>query len=178
MSANDDHTLPFIRHELDWIPSVLEAGKPYLGICLGAQLLAKVLGGRVAIHADGIKEIGYSKIQPVSGQPDLCGLTHVYHWHKEGFEIPDNAVRLAAGDVFPNQAFRYDKAYGVQFHPEITQEMIYRWVAAAPNYLSEPGAQALEEQVRQHLCHAASVEKWLREFLVRWLESAEVLDVA
>jgi GMP synthase (glutamine-hydrolysing) len=178
MSANDDNTLPFIRDELNWIPLVLEAGKPYLGICLGAQLLARVLGGQVAPHDEGMKEIGYSKIQPVSGQADCSALTHVYHWHKEGFEVPREAIRLAEGEVFPNQAFRYGEAYGVQFHPEITQEMIHRWVAAVPDYLSEPGAQALEDQVRQHLCYAAGVEQWLRGFLVRWLEAGEALDVA
>jgi GMP synthase (glutamine-hydrolysing) len=66
----------------------------------------------------------------------------------------------------------------VQFHPEITRAMIDRWVAAVPDYLSEPGAQALEEQVRQHLCYGVSVERWLREFLVQWLEPAEKLSVA
>jgi GMP synthase (glutamine-hydrolysing) len=178
MSANDGDLLPFIQAELKWIPLVLAANKPYLGVCLGAQLLAKVLGGRVAPHAEGMKEIGYSSIQSVMGQTALSGLTHVYHWHKEGFEIPQGATRLAMGTVFPNQAFQYGRAYGVQFHPEITRAMIDRWVAAVPDYLSEPGAQALEEQVRQHLCYGVSVERWLREFLVQWLEPAEKLSVA
>jgi GMP synthase (glutamine-hydrolysing) len=177
MSANDGEMLPFIQDELSWIPLVLAAGKPYLGVCLGAQLLAKVLGGRVAPHASGVKEIGYSPIQPVSGAA-LSGLTHVYHWHKEGFEIPQGATQLASGAVFPNQAFQYGRAYGVQFHPEITRQMIDRWVAAVPDYLSQPGAQPWEEQVQQHLYYGASVEQWLREFLVQWLKPAAALDVA
>lgn len=179
MSANDDATLSFIRDELDWIPSVLNSGKPYLGVCLGAQLLARVLGAQVLSHPEGMREIGYSKIQPVSEEADLLGLSHVYHWHQEGFEVPRGATLLAKGQVFPNQAFRYDNAYGVQFHPEITQKMIHRWVAAAPDYLTYPGAQTIEVQLQQHLQHAASVEKWLRGFLVQWLCSAKVaLDVA
>jgi len=179
MSANDDTTLPFIRDELDWIPSVLEAKKPYLGVCLGAQLLARVLGGQVSLHPEGMKEIGYSRIQPVSEQADLSGLNHVYHWHQEGFEVPREAILLAEGQVFPNQAFRYDNAYGIQFHPEITHSMIRRWVAAAPNYHIQPGAPSIEAQLHQHLHHAATVEKWLRSFLVQWLCSAKVaVDVA
>lgn len=180
MSANDDDTLPFIRQELDWIESVLEAELPYFGICLGAQMLARVLGECVSPHAEGLREIGYSTIQPVG--ETLAGLNHVYHWHKEGFEIPRNAEPLAIGQVFPNQAFRYGNAYGVQFHPEITQDMIYRWVAAVPDYLTQPGAQTLEDQLRQHQAHAAEVELWLRRFLARWLQprrvDAAVLDVA
>jgi GMP synthase (glutamine-hydrolysing) len=179
MSANDDTTLPFIQDELNWIPSVLDSGKPYLGICLGAQLLARVLGGQVSLHSEGVKEIGYSKIQPVSEQAELLGLTHVYHWHQEGFEVPRSAILLAEGQVFPNQAFRYGNAYGVQFHPEITHNMIHRWVAAVPDYLTHPGAQTLEAQLHQHLQHSTSVEKWLRVFLIQWLCSTQVaLDVA
>ena len=176
MSANDDTTLPFIRDELDWIPTVLDSRKPYLGVCLGAQLLARVLGGQVSLHPEGMKEIGYSRIQPVSEQADLLGLNHVYHWHQEGFEIPREAILLAEGRVFPNQAFRYDNAYGIQFHPEITHSMIRRWVAAAPDY---PGAPTIEAQLHQHLQHATTVENWLRSFLIQWLCSARVaLDVA
>jgi GMP synthase (glutamine-hydrolysing) len=179
MSANDDETLPFIRDELNWIAGFLQSGKPYLGVCLGAQMLARVLGSEVSLHPEGMKEIGYSEIQPVAGEPDLSGLTHVYHWHKEGFDIPREAVLLAEGQVFSNQAFRYGNAYGVQFHPEITHDMINRWVAAVPDYHNEPGAQLLDVQLQQHLQHAASVEKWLRGFLTQWLCSEEMeLDVA
>ncbi|WP_416675520.1 glutamine amidotransferase-related protein [Egbenema bharatensis] len=102
MSANDDQTMPFIRTELDWIPIALESGKPYLGICLGAQLLARVLGGEVAPHPKEIREIGYVPIQPtLQSDNPLASLSHVYHWHSEGFSIPSDAVRLATGPYFP-----------------------------------------------------------------------------
>jgi GMP synthase (glutamine-hydrolysing) len=179
MSANDDETLPFIQDELDWIRLFLDSGKPYLGVCLGAQLLARVLGAQVSPHPEGMKEIGYSQIKPVAGEPDLSGLTHVYHWHKEGFNLPQNAVLLAEGEVFANQAFRYGNAYGVQFHPEITHSMINRWVAAVPDYYTEPCVQLLDVQLQRHSQHAASVEKWLRSFLRQWLGSSQVsLEVA
>jgi GMP synthase (glutamine-hydrolysing) len=176
MSANDDTELEFIRRELDWIPSVLAAQKPYLGICLGAQLLARVLGATVAPHTDDRREIGYASIQPV-GLPHnpLANLTHVYHWHKEGFTLASGAVLLATGNVFPHQAFCYDHtAYGLQFHPEITSEMIDRWTSQAADQMGFPDAQPYAEQHKHHAAHAATVEDWLRKFLPQWLNSAVV----
>ncbi|NJO42395.1 MAG: glutamine amidotransferase [Cyanobacteria bacterium CRU_2_1] len=174
MSANDDTSLPFIRAELDWIPIVLEANKPFLGICLGAQMLTRVLGAAVTPHPDDLREIGYAPIQPtLNSHNPFAQLTHVYHWHKEGFELPQDAVLLATGEVFPHQAFRYgETAYGVQFHPEITREMIDLWTTNVPEQLILPGAQPYDKQIRDHTAHAANVESWLREFLYQWLNSA------
>lgn len=173
MSANDDNTLPFIRDELNWIPLVLEAQKPYLGICLGAQMLARVLGATVAPHPEGWREIGYATICPTSNEHNpLAGLNHVYHWHKEGFELPKNAVLLATGDRFVNQAFRYGlSAYGLQFHPEITQAMIDRWTTDAADQLDLPGAQPRQIQFQAHERHSAAVATWLERFLQQWLAS-------
>jgi GMP synthase (glutamine-hydrolysing) len=178
MSANDDNTLPFIRDELHWIPLVLDAKTPYLGICLGAQMLARVLGARVAPHPEGWREIGYVTIRPTASSTlnehnPLTGLTHVYHWHKEGFELPGDAVLLATGERFVNQAFRYgSSAYGLQFHPEITQSMIDRWTTDAPDQLELPGAQPREIQFQAHERHSAAVATWLQRFLQQWLASA------
>ncbi|HEY9640734.1 MAG TPA: glutamine amidotransferase [Coleofasciculaceae cyanobacterium] len=171
MSANDDH-LPFIRDELDWIATVLDSGTPYLGICLGAQLLARALGAKVAPHPEELREIGYVPIQPVSNVDNpLADLSHVYHWHKEGFEIAAGATLLATGQVFANQAFQYGAAaYGTQFHPEINRAMIDRWVSKVPEQLSLPGAQSYEAHVAGHDRHAHTVEQWLRQFLIQqWL---------
>lgn len=178
MSANDDQTLPFIRTELDWIPTALESGKPYLGICLGAQLLARVLGAKVAPHPDDIMEIGYRPIQPTpAGEAEFGRLQSVYHWHREGFEIPHGAVRLAVGDPFENQAYRYgDSAYGVQFHPEMTREMMERWTTVAADHLKRPEAQPVSEQWIQHERHGLTVERWLRQFLPHWLGRDQRLE--
>lgn len=175
MSANDDSTLPFIHAELEAIAAVLNSGKPFLGICLGAQMLARVLGAKVMPHPEGRKEIGYASIQPLPAPENpFAELTHVYHWHKEGFEVPRSAVLLAAGKLFPNQAFRYSKnAYGVQFHPEITREMIDLWTTKAASQLSSPGAQSYPEQIQNHSRYAIAVEKWLKHFLEQWLNGAE-----
>lgn len=170
MSVNDGD-LPFIQTELAWIPTVLAAEKPYLGICLGAQLLAKVLGATVAPHPQELREIGYFPIAPTAaGEPEFERSLYVYHWHKEGFEVPPGAVLLAEGQTFANQAFRYGRsAYGVQFHPEITQAMIETWTTKVPEQLLLPGAQALEQHVAGHAQHSAAVKQWLEKFLQHWL---------
>ncbi|MCU0526012.1 MAG: glutamine amidotransferase [Elainella sp. Prado103] len=174
MSANDDDSLPYIRDELNWLPLVLEAEKPFLGICLGAQMLARILGAKIAPHPEAWKEIGYMPIFPVT-EPDnpLVGLEYVYHWHGEGFEIPRDATLLATGERFENQAFRYgQRSYGLQFHPEITRPMIERWTTEAAAQLSLPGAQPYELQLDQHDRHSAAVTDWLTQFLLQWLDGS------
>lgn len=171
MSANDDDTLPFIRTELDWIPNVLDQQLPFLGICLGAQLLARSLGARVAPHEDGLREIGYFPIQPTeAGQQYFKKPMHVYHWHQEGFELADGASLLAGGEWFPNQAYRYgENAYGVQFHPEITAPLIDKWTTQAADHLTLAGAQPRDAHFEGHARYAEQMEQWLSDFMEHWL---------
>lgn len=175
MSANDSQTLPFIRTELDWIPTVLESGKPFLGICLGAQLLARVLGAKVALHPEEKLEIGYHPIMPTgAGSKYFNSQLSFYHWNSEGFELPSAAVKLASGERFKNQAFRYgDNAYGVQFHPEISKNVLVEWAAIQDpeidRKLKLPGAQSWQEQIEKHSQYAPLVENWLNDFLSLWL---------
>lgn len=171
MSANDSETLPFIRQELHWIPLALESEKPFFGICLGAQLLAKVLGAKVSPHPEGIAEIGYFPITPTEAiAPQFPFPQYVYHWHREGFELPAGAQLLATGKTFPNQAFRYGKnAYAVQFHPEITRNMVKKWTRFAADMLTLPGAQSRDRHLHHNRLYAKESEIWLREFLENWL---------
>ncbi len=180
MSANDDDTLPFIRAELNWIPRVLDADIPYLGICLGSQLLARSLGATVSRHPKQMAEMGYFPIQvTAAGQESLGGLTHVFHWHNEGFELPRYARLLATGDRFPNQAFQYgDRVYGLQFHPEATHVIVDRWTTDGAEQLVKPGAQPRSLQLHHHVHYAAKVYRWLNGFLPQWLETAEIEQVA
>ncbi len=167
MSANDGHDLPGIAAELDFIPMALESGKPFLGICLGAQLLARSLGSKVTPHPDGLAEIGYARITPTeAGKRYFDGPMMVYEWHREGFDLPPAATLLAAGEAFTNQAFRYgDAAYGIQFHPEVTRPMIERWTTKAAKRLKLPGAQPREAHFSGYEKYDAGVDAWIRRFI-------------
>ena len=175
MSANDDGKLEFIRRELEWIPVVLDANKPFLGVCLGAQMLARVLGATVSPHPDKLSEIGY---YPVCGTPDGRHLfereARYYQWHIEGFGLPAGATLLATGDTFENQAFRYGAAYGIQFHPEVTGRIVNFWTTVAAQRLSLPGAQPLAEQIKRKPSSERHVRAWLKNFLNVWLGDASI----
>lgn len=179
MSANDEESLPYIRTELNWISVVLESGKPFLGICLGAQLLAKALGAKVVPHPQGIREIGYYAIAPTQeGKKYFNSSSHyVYHWHQEGFELPSDAVRLAEGTTFPNQAFRYGNAYGFQFHPEMTTNLIKKWLKHGAAQLTLPGAQSRTEQLILHERYGRQGEEWLKSFLGLWFKANKIASV-
>lgn len=171
-SANDDTTLPHIKAELDWVGRWLKTGQPFLGICLGGQLLARVLGAEVRFHGEGLYEIGYTPITPSGGAEGFVdGLSHVYHWHKEGFDLPAGAELLACGPVFPNQAFRYgDKVYALQFHPEVSVPVMTRWMDSAAHMLENPGAHPPDRQLADAARFDAPLEAWLKDFLDHWLE--------
>ena len=174
MSANDDD-LPAIKAELDWLPGLLEAGTPFFGICLGAQMLARCLGAKVWLHPEGMMEIGYYPISPTpqaKAKPD--GLfkkpMHVYHWHKEGFDLPAGAELLVEGEIFRNQAFRYGKsAYGVQFHPEMQEPIMRHWLETASHMLVKPGAKQSEEHLDGHAQYGVAMHRWLDDFIDIWL---------
>jgi GMP synthase (glutamine-hydrolysing) len=172
MSANDDCSLDFIKAELDWIPEAVESGKPFLGICLGAQMLARTIGGRVYLHPEGKAEIGYFGMTPTPAAGTMFdGLERVYHWHREGFDLPRKAVILATGDMFENQAFRWGKnALGIQFHGEVTNAMRARWMVRAAHRLSTPGAQQPDEQIAGQKIHDPKVRVWAKRFLRDWIE--------
>jgi len=169
MSANDDH-LPGIRAELEWLEKhALPSGRPLLGICLGGQQIARVLGARVGKHCDGLVEIGYYEVTPTeSGGEFLECPTVFYQWHTETFEIPDEAVHLAHNENFAGQAFRYDGCtYAIEFHPEMTREMVDDWCQSeggSPK-LGLPGAQPHEAHLEGYARFAAETDRWLGRFL-------------
>jgi GMP synthase (glutamine-hydrolysing) len=177
MSANDDRQHDFIRQELEWIPTVLQAQRPYLGICLGAQLLARSLGAAVTPHPQGVREIGYYPILPTAaGQGFLPQPMLVYQWHQEGFALPHGAQLLATGSTFKHQAFRHGRAYGLQFHPEITTVMVNHWTTEGADQLTCPGAQGRAYHLSQHRLYRQQVEGWLRQFLAQWIQPAALAE--
>jgi len=143
MCANDD--LDFLRQELDLIRSAALGGQPVLGVCLGAQLIAKAIGGRVLRNA--VQEIGWLPVHVSEGGASdpifrrLEPSTEVFHFHNDTFDLPPGATHLASSDACPNQAFRYGESiYGLQFHPEMTPGMMTEWTAVLdlPNYPIAP----------------------------------------
>ncbi|CAL8978984.1 GMP synthase [glutamine-hydrolyzing] [Rhodoplanes serenus] len=174
MSANDPDD--FVKTEIDWLAVPLAEQKPLLGICLGAQMLAKQLGARVAPHPDGHVEVGYYPLRVTLDGRRVCGPWpgHVYQWHREGFELPAGARLLAEGDTFRNQAFRYGPAaYGLQFHPEVTHAMMCRWTTRGHERLSLPGAKPRLAHFADRPVYDGAVRAWLSAFLDAWLAPAQ-----
>lgn len=145
--------------------------RPFLGICLGAQMLAMQLGARVAPHPEGRTEIGYYPIRPTAAGLALCPdwPGHVYHWHREGFELPRGAELLAEGGDFPVQALRSGHAFGFQFHPDVTYAMMHRWTTRGHGRLELPGACPRHHHFEGRALHDAAERAWLKHFLDDWL---------
>jgi GMP synthase (glutamine-hydrolysing) len=160
-----------VRREIDWIAVPLREQRPFLGICLGAQMLAMQLGARVAPHPEGRAEIGYYPIRPTPAGLDLCPdwPAHVYHWHREGFELPAGAELLAEGGDFPTQAFQSGHAFGFQFHPDVTYAMMHRWTTRGCARLDLPGARPRHHHFADRAIHDVSERAWLKTFLDDWL---------
>ena len=169
MSANDPDE--FVRREIDWISVPLREQRPFLGICLGAQMLAMQLGARVAPHPEGRAEVGYYPIRPTQAGLALCPHwpDHVYHWHREGFELPHGAELLAEGGDFPVQAFQSGHAFGLQFHPDVTYAMMHRWTTRGYDRLDAPGARARHHHFADRAVHDVTERAWLKAFLDDWL---------
>jgi GMP synthase (glutamine-hydrolysing) len=168
-SANDDDR-PGMRLELAWLErTALPSGKPLLGICLGAQMMARVLGARVGRHPENLVEIGYHPIYPTAaGAGYFEGPTMFYQWHKETFEIPKGAVHLAHNDAFDSQMFRWGAhAFGIEFHPEMTFAMIDRWSDSERGsaMLTLPGGQPRAAQLEGYQRYRNASDRWLARFL-------------
>src|SRR5579862_1682436 len=134
MSAND----PEVAGELPVIEKALKRGSPILGICLGSQLIAKALGARV--YRNRALEIGWEPVhftEAAKTDSIFQGMpspTVFFHWHGDTFDLPEGAERLAWSEKTPHQAYRYgSNVYGLQFHPEVTPEMIADWCAQPVN---------------------------------------------
>lgn len=169
-SANDADD--FLRRETDWIAVALAANKPFLGICLGAQMLARHLGAGVRVHPGGQAEVGYYPIHPTASGRTLVPAwpDHVYQWHREGFDLPAGADLLAEGDTFAVQAMRYGRAYGIQFHPEVTHLTMCRWTTRGHERTLLPGAKRRAAHFADRPVHDPAIRAWLAAFLDRWLK--------
>ena len=172
MSANDNEE--FMKKEIDWIGQVLQSEVPFLGICLGAQILVKYLGCKVEKNLNEFSEIGFYKIQPTENGIKMFQSQDVfYQFHTEGFELPSGCELLAKGDIFTNQAFRYKNCYGLQFHPEVNIYLHLKWLFLVlikkPHILFKNGAQNIFYQLWLRIKYNSSISRWLDNFLDNYL---------
>jgi GMP synthase-like glutamine amidotransferase len=169
MSVNDG--LPYLEREAGWIAEAAAAGRPVLGICLGAQLIAKALGARV--YPNAVKEIGWFEIELTpegAADPLFAGAAPretVLQWHGETFDLPPGATWLVTSAACRHQAFRVGpRIYALQFHLEVTPEMIEDWCAQDVNRgdLSE-----VRTPIKPAL-HAARLTALAQQVFGRWFE--------
>ena len=127
-SANDN--FPYFIEEQELIKNSVNDDIPVLGICLGSQLIAKTFGAK--IYSGPKKEIGfYNDLKISSDSTFFSGFQNpftVFHWHGDTFDLPQGALRLASSEHYPNQAFQYKSAIGLQFHLEVNEEMVNLWL--------------------------------------------------
>ncbi len=177
MSVNDDAELPWLTEEKRAIGEAVRAGTPYWGVCLGVQLLAASLGARV--YPGEVPEVGLLPVQLTDdgrGDPVFGGFDDrlaTLQWHGDTFDLPSGAVRLASSPAYANQAFRYERAYGVQFHLEVSAEMAREWaevpeyVASLERTLGDEGAPAFLAEIE---ANAEQMRTAGRELFERWLD--------
>ncbi|OPY39334.1 MAG: GMP synthase (glutamine-hydrolyzing) subunit A [Methanoregula sp. PtaU1.Bin051] len=132
MSVNDEKEYPYLADEKNAIRSFVKSGKPVLGICLGAQLLAAAFGGKVYPYK---KEIGWYEIRSL-GSGIFKGFPSsfwAFQMHGETFDLPPDGRILCSGENVQNQALQIGSATGLQFHPEMTSDLIRRWIKDLPS---------------------------------------------
>lgn len=171
IGACEEDRYPFVSDELRLLEQRLAANRPTLGVCLGAQLIARALGGRV--YAGHGKEIGWSPLTIADAGKECFAAqladVPVLHWHGDTFELPEGAVRLASTERYANQAFSMGpNIAGLQFHAEVDAAGIERWlighaceIAAAgldPNRLR---AESRRHGPRLQQAGAALLRQWL-----------------
>jgi len=134
MGVADVAAWPHLDETMALIRAAAARSAPVLGICLGAQLAAHALGGRAYTGAGGL-EIGWVRVElTAAGRADpvlgaLAEPAEVFHWHRDTFDLPPDAVLLARSDLYANNAFRLGSVVGVQFHPEVDAGTIAGWYA-------------------------------------------------
>ena len=172
MSVNDDEQ--FIRDEIKWMKKVIDSKIPFLGICFGAQILAKYLGCDVVKNKNNLSEIGFFEIEPIGEGDQIFKNQNVfYQFHTEGFELPNGCQLLARGNVFQNQAFKYQNCYALQFHPEVNFFVHLRWLFLVlikkPRILFHKGSQNLFYQLYLRIKYNKSISLWLDSFFDKYL---------
>lgn len=175
MGVYEDEKYPWILDELKFVTERIECEKPLMGICFGAQIIARALGAKCYQGPQG-KEIGWSTITVNDEglktpfrhfQPHL---THMMHWHGDTFDMPDGAVLLASSDKYHKQAYSYgDHVFAMQCHPEITAAKLRLWLGSDKGELLETG-QTAERILQDALSYNTILTRQAEKFLYEWLD--------
>ena len=146
-----DDSIPFVQREVKLYEQAIEADVPILGLCFGGQMLARVLGSRLFRAQQA--EIGWLPVR--THDPELVSTGPWFQWHFDSFSAPPGAKLIAETDAAP-QAFVYGRNLGLQFHPEVTPEIMDEWVRAYPHELEAEGVdpQGLLVETRQRATQA------------------------
>jgi GMP synthase (glutamine-hydrolysing) len=170
MDVFDYHVHPWLGDEIEWVKEFILSGKPVLGICLGAQIIAAALGEEV--YPGPHKEIGWHNLEffPALGDFKICkdlpDTRKVFHWHGDTFYIPVGAVRIAASQAFPNQGFIYDKkVIALQFHLEMTPESVKELVENCRDELVEGPYIQNEQKILSEQNYFKTNQEVLYQFL-------------
>lgn len=167
MGVYESDRYPFLGDEIAYLRRAFSSGIPVLGICLGAQLMAKSLGGDV--FPGGKKELGWHHVVLTElGREDavmgfLPSKFTAFHWHGDTFTLPDNTLHLASSQMYENQSFRYDASYALQFHLEVTEEMIRDWTAELDSKMREEILNQVDENIDP-------LNSMAENFLKNWLK--------
>ncbi|PKN70065.1 MAG: amidotransferase [Deltaproteobacteria bacterium HGW-Deltaproteobacteria-12] len=150
MSVNDENDHPWLADEKNFIRKFIESGKPTLGICLGAQLIANSMGGKV--FKNPVKEIGWYPVQAITSLSNTIFRFPeemiVFHWHGETFTLPPQAIPTAESEGCKNQAFQIgNNVIGLQFHLETTPDSAQALVENCRNELVEGKYIQTEQQI-------------------------------
>ncbi len=171
-SANDIDQHPFLQEEYRLLSQAVQNATPCLGICFGAQLLARVL--TADIHRCETPEIGGYELElTATGQADpvLQGFPEsfpVFQWHGDTFDVPEGASLLATGQPCRNQMYRMGNAVGVQFHLEIDLNQATHWTREYANELPQVGKSSRDVQV-ECLAHVSETHSLAKQLLVNFL---------
>ncbi|MFT4794671.1 MAG: GMP synthase (glutamine-hydrolyzing) [Paracoccaceae bacterium] len=165
----DRDALPFMAAEMAIAAQARDIGLPVLGICLGAQMLAHMLGGVVGPHADGQVALGfYETVATAAGAGLLPDRLMTLAGNEQGFSLPPGADLLATGAMFPNQAFRAgDKTLALQFHPEVTRLILDDWQEVLRPNAGKPGTQPEATQNAGFTAHDPALKAWMGAMLDR-----------
>lgn len=175
LGAYETAGYPWLNDEIATIGDWLRQGRPALGICLGAQLMAVALGARV--YPGHSKEIGWSGLQlseagEASQVRHLAGSeTHMLHWHGDTFDLPEDASLLASSAMYPNQVYQWGrKALAFQCHPEFDSNRVEQWLIGHAGELNSAGID-LTGLRRQSATHGERLQHQAQIFLQEWLET-------